>query len=229
MIKNLYRGLIKYDLEEKTLLSYLYKYSGKGDVLDVGCGYGRMLKLMESHGINATGVEINTEIVATCLNDGLSCVSVADFFSDINPHKKWDAILMFHVIEHMEPEKCFEFIDQYLDLLKLGGVLIIATPLLTDYFFEDFDHIKPYLPLGIQMVFGADKAQVQFRSRNKIQLQDLWYKRFFYRPTHQRFVYLPRSKLLMPLINALSALLFKLSFGLIGKKDGWVGVFIKTS
>lgn len=225
MIKKLYRKLINYDVEEKILLSYLNKYSDKGSVLDVGCGYGRMLKYLRANNINASGVEINPEIVASCRRDGLSCISVEEF-GDLSL-QQWDCILMFHIIEHMEPDKCFEFIDQYLDFLKPGGVLVVATPLLTDYFFEDFDHIKPYLPLGIQMVFGESSAQVQFRSRNKIELLDLRYKKYFYRFIHQRFVYLPRFKLLMPFIYALSALIFKFSFGVLGKKDGWIGVFRK--
>ncbi len=225
MIKKLYRKLINYDVEEKILLSYLNKYSDKGSVLDVGCGYGRMLKYLRANNINASGVEINPEIVASCRRDGLSCISVEEF-GDLSL-QQWDCILMFHIIEHMEPDKCFEFIDQYLDFLKPGGVLVVATPLLTDYFFEDFDHIKPYLPLGIQMVFGESSAQVQFCSRNKIELLDLRYKKYFYRFIHQRFLYLPRFKLLMPFIYALSALIFKFSFGVLGKKDGWIGVFRK--
>ena len=228
MIKKLYRNLIKYDLEEKKLLSYLDQYSRGAAVLDVGCGYGRMLKLLKANGINAIGVDINPEIVASNCREGLNCLSVTDFASSLNPQKSWDAILMFHVVEHMDPEKCFEFIDYYLDLLKPGGILVIATPLLTEYFYEDFDHIKPYLPIGIQMVFGTENAQVQFSSRNKIEILDVWYKKYFYRPTHQRFVYLPQGRLLMLFINALSALVFKMTFGVVGKKDGWVGVFRKA-
>lgn len=229
MINTLYQELIKFDREEKKLLSYITQYSGgKGRILDVGCGYGRILKFLKAHGIDAWGVDINPEIVDSCRKDGLNCVTVEEFFRDSHAQQKWDTIVMFHVIEHMGPETCFEFIDRYLDLLKPGGTLIIATPILTDYFFEDFDHVKPYLPRGIQMVFGVDDAQVQFRSRNKLELLDLWYKRYFFRPTHYRFVYLPYYKM-MPLIRVLSALAFAASFGLLGKKDGWVGVFRKAS
>ena len=227
MIKNLYQKLTHYSSEDKKLLSFLRKYVKKNDVLDVGCGYGRILRLLETQNYNALGVEINPEIVDACNRGGLNCVTVDDFFNGNNAQKKWDVIVMFHVIEHLEPEKCFEFMDQYLDFLKPGGLLVIATPLLTPYFYEDFDHIKPYLPLGIQMVFGEKSAQVQFRSRNKIELIDLWYKKYFYRLTNQRFLYIQKYRWIVTITNIISALIFKVSFGFLGKKDGWMGVFRK--
>jgi len=228
MIKNIYHKITSYALEEKKLLSYIEKYVEHKEVLDVGCGYGRILQLLKSKKYNALGVEINPEIVDECNRMNLPCVTVDSFMKEYSS-KKWDAIVMFHVIEHLESDKCFEFIDSYLDCLKPGGILIIATPLLTEYFYEDFDHVKPYLPVGIQMVFGEQNAQVQYRSRNKIELIDLWYKRYFYRVINQRFLYFPRSKLTMPIINLFSALVFKMSFSVLGKKDGWLGVFRKCS
>lgn len=230
MIKNLYRKIINYSAEEQKLLSLINNHvekQGVLDILDVGCGYGRILRLLKSKNYNALGVEINPLIVDACKREGLPCVTVDSFINGENSKTKYDAIVMFHVIEHLESDKCFEFIDSYLDYLKPGGILIIATPLLTKYFYEDFDHIKPYSPVGIQMVFGEQNAQVQYRSRNKIELINLWYKRYFYRVTNQRFLYFPRSKLTMSIINLFSALIFKMSFGLLGKKDGWVGVFRK--
>lgn len=225
MIKKLKNALLSYDYEEKKILTYLNKYSHGGKILDVGCGYGRILKFLKANGVNAYGIDVNPEIVKSCCVDGLNVKSVDDF---VFSHGDWDTILMIHVIEHMDSEKCFKFIDQYLDLLKPGGILIIATPLLTDYFYEDFDHVKPYLPVGIQMVFGSKAAQVQYRARNKINLIDIWYKRYFFRVVNNKFLFFSGNKKITSLLTVIFALIFKLSFGLLGKKDGWVGVFEKA-
>jgi len=226
MIKNIYHKIINYSLEEKKLLSYIKKYANHNDVLDVGCGYGRILRILKSEKYNALGVDINPEIVDACKRENLSCITVDDFLKK-KSSEKWDVIVMFHVIEHLEPTECLEFMDSYLDFLKPGGILIIATPLLTSYFYEDFDHIKPYSPIGIKMVFGENAAQVQFSSRNKVEMIDLWYKKYFFRLTNYRFLFFPRSKIIMPILNVFFALIFKMSFGLLGKKDGWLGVFRK--
>ena len=229
LLKKIYYLILKYTLEENKLLYFLNKYTKtEASVLDVGCGYGRILRLLASEKYNALGVEINPEIVNSNLADGINCLTVNDFLCGDEAEKKWDAIIMFHVIEHLSADDCFKFIDSYLDCLKPNGILVIATPIFTNYFYEDFDHVKPYLPLGLQMVFGDTNAQVQYRSRNKLQMIDLWYKKYYYRLTNYRIIYLPRCGFIMPIFNAFSALLFKISFGVLGKKDGWMGVFRKT-
>ena len=55
--------------------------------------------------------------------------------------------------------------DGYLDRLKVGGHLVIATPLMSNNFYDDFDHVRPYQSLGILMVFGGGAAQVQYYAR----------------------------------------------------------------
>ncbi|MEK9764682.1 MAG: methyltransferase domain-containing protein, partial [Deltaproteobacteria bacterium] len=138
---------------------------------------------------------------------------------------QFDVIIMFHVIEHMEHEQLLEFMDSYLDLLLPGGLLIIATPVMTPYFYEDFDHVKPYLPSGILMVFGGESSQVQYYSKNKLRLLDLKYKKYFWRFPNYRSVYFP--SLFDRAARIISALIYKFSFGLIGRVDGWLGVFQK--
>jgi len=220
------KAIYNYDLEEKKVIEFIAHYFPKGSILDIGCGYGRILELIPADRYEALGIDLNDKIVEACKAKGLNCFTPTIFKDEID--LKFDVMLMLHVIEHMSPYDCFNFIDGYLDRLKEGGILIIATPILTDYFFEDFDHIKPYYPVGINMVFSGNDAQVQYYSRNKLKMIDLWYKRYFYRSINSKSVYFPTGKFLYTLSNLLFALLFKISLGLVGKKDGWVGVFRKV-
>lgn len=224
-LKILHSKILKYDLEERKLLQFLAAYCPKGNILDVGCGYGRILELLSPNIYKAIGVDLNPAIISACKAKGLNCLTPEDLESSIC--SQFDAILMLHVIEHMNPEDCFKFMDTYLDKLKDDGILIIATPVLTEYFFEDFDHIKPYYPAGINMVFSGDGSQVQYYSRNKLRMIDLWYKKYFYRWTNSKIVYFQNNRLFYILSKLVFALLFKISRGFFGKKDGWVGVFRK--
>jgi hypothetical protein len=143
---------------------------------------------------------------------------------------RFDLILMSHVIEHFSPSDLKDFIDGYLDFLVPNGYLVIATPLMSDYFYDDFDHVKPYQPTGILQVFGNDKAQIQYYAKNKLELRDLWFRKGQYRLSFFSANYIKSRKTrLLQAFTFASAFLFLISFGLIGKKDGWVGVFQKES
>jgi len=229
MIKGVYHYLLQYDPEADRLVGFVHSLleNHNGSVLDVGCGYGRYLKLLQDTGYDVLGVEENEDIVSDNHKHGLNCMSVKEFSQT---DAKFDLILMSHIIEHFSPEGLKDFMDDYLDRLKVGGHLIIATPLMSQYFYDDFDHVKPYQPIGIMMVFGSDDAQVQYYSRNKLELKDIWFRKSFYRFSHVRLRYKGGGAAvrLYQVFHLLSASLLYLSRGRIGKTDGWIGVFEKV-
>ena len=195
-------------------------------VLDVGCGHGRLLARLQAAGFEATGVEINPEVVATVRKAGLHCLTPDEFSRSNEPY---DVLLMAHVIEHFGPADLLRFMDGYLDRLKPGGRLVIATPLMSDYFYDDFDHVRPYQPAGILMVFGEGAPQVQYYSRNKLALKELWFRRSpkLLRFARGRYLRTP-SRWALFAMDVLAAAAFLVSARLFGTIDGWVGVFEKT-
>jgi 2-polyprenyl-3-methyl-5-hydroxy-6-metoxy-1,4-benzoquinol methylase len=152
--------------EEPTLLQIIdnLKLTPDQKLLDVGCGYGFKLKLLQKFNFKTIGVEVNAEIVKVNRASGLSCVSVEEFAAQ---KEQYDVMLMSHIIEHFNPKDLLKFVNFYLDRLKPGGYLIIITPLFTERFYNDFDHIKPYYPTGLRMVFGQEGEQVQYYSPKK--------------------------------------------------------------
>jgi SAM-dependent methyltransferase len=230
-LKRLYRATVHHNAEAQTISGFLLRISAgharQFKVLEAGCGYGRHLQTLNGLGFDITGVDVNPEIVRANREAGLRCFTAEEFSQT---KETYDALLMSHVIEHFLPKDLILFLDGYLDRLKVGGRLIIATPLLTPYFYDDFDHIKPYHPMGILMVFGADRAQVQYYARNKLTLEDIWIRRSPLRPPHTRGRYM-RSIQARPrqMLEFLSAFLFRVSGGVIGESDGWVGLFKKVS
>ena len=228
-IKSIINRIYDYPNENNKLLYFLKKLgvNEKHEILDVGCGYGRLLDLLTKKGLNVFGVDVNHQIIQKNREAGLQCMTVEEFSET---GKKYDVLIMFHIIEHFPPKELLTFMDSYLDKLKIGGHLIIATPLMTKYFYDDFDHIKPYYPKGIEMVFSENSAQVQFYSRNKLILKRLWYKKYYFRFVHKKSLYIktPVTKM-MQFIAILSAIIFKVSGGVLGKKDGWMGIYQKIT
>lgn len=100
-------------------------FKANGLIIDVGCGAGEYLKIMQEIGWNVLGVE-PSPIAADILRDkGVPVLTGA--FQDVDiKHPAADQITMYHVIEHMQDpvsaiEKCFR-------ILKDGGRLIINMP-----------------------------------------------------------------------------------------------------
>jgi SAM-dependent methyltransferase len=228
-LKRIYRAVVTFDSEVRTIVAMVRRGCAAAKracrVLDVGCGYGRNLRVLQASGFSAVGVDANPEIVAANRKDGLECLTAQELAES---ERRFDVILMSHVIEHLAPHELVPFMDGYLDRLDTGGRLVIATPLLTAYFYDDFDHVKPYHPMGILMVFGADRAQVQYYARNRLALEDVWIRRSPIRLGHARSRYMlswqTRARQAAELISALA---FRGSFGIIGQSDGWVGLFQK--
>jgi SAM-dependent methyltransferase len=201
-------------------------------ILDVGCGFGRNLRWLTDEGIRVVGVDINPKLVKAARDADLECMTVEELEARDD---RFDVVLMAHIIEHFAPHDLLRFLDAHLDRLKVGGHLIIATPLMWERFFNDFDHVRPYHPRAILSVFGSDATQVQFSARNRLELVDLGLRRM---PRGQesifdQFATRPRGvvdRWLAVTTRAGLRAIYRLSGGrLCGRTNGWVGLFRKTA
>lgn len=124
-------------LYEKTLfsraLSLLLKIpampSGRpgGRILDVGCGSGDTLSLLQSVGWKCFGLDIDKAAIRVARARGLTGVTYGSYRQISKyPHGYFDAIRLYHVIEHLDdPELCLSLIYKK---LKPGGEVILGTP-----------------------------------------------------------------------------------------------------
>lgn len=92
-------------------------------VLDVGCGDGQAVKKLDKY-FQTEGVEPDELARDCCINAGLKVHSNLDSLKD--RAENFDAISMFHVIEHIyEPSN---LLRQLRELLSSKGILVIETP-----------------------------------------------------------------------------------------------------
>ena len=227
IVKKIINQIVSIDNEPSIINLFITQLgiSKQHRLLDVGCGYGKNLRLLHEHGLNVLGVEINESIVEINKKSGLPCCSVKEFHSN---NEVFDLILMSHVIEHFAPAELLKFLESYLCKLKKGGYLILATPLMSSYFYDDFDHVKPYQPTGINMMFCSDDAQVQYRSKFKLQCMDIWFRRSPFRRVFGSDIYSLNKFPSSTIINLFYAILYRFSVGLFGQTDGWIGIYKKV-
>lgn len=114
-----------YEHEGKSEFEYAAKYIQNGQtVLDVGAGVGRFGRYLPE--TEYLGIELSDHAVTKAQQDGVNVIK-KDLFELANEKAEFfDVVASFQVIEHIPNPK--EFIEAMKNLLKPGGVLILATP-----------------------------------------------------------------------------------------------------
>jgi O-antigen chain-terminating methyltransferase len=156
-----FRGSEEYVRERQKF--YLPWFSGRSNVLDIGCGRGEFLELMRESGVQARGVDLDDESVALCRSKGLEA-RAADVFEFLagEPDSSFDGIFAAQVIEHMAPEKVPQLVRLCGAKLKPNGVLALETPnpeclaIFATHFYLDPTHTRP-IPPGL-LVFYYEEA-----------------------------------------------------------------------
>lgn len=97
-----------------------------GFTLDVGCGVGRTLAQLRGHGV---GIDHNPDAVARCRAQGLRAYTPEEFaVSPWAEPGRFDALLLAHVLEHLDADTGGALVARYLPCLRAGGQVIVLTP-----------------------------------------------------------------------------------------------------
>jgi O-antigen chain-terminating methyltransferase len=103
--------------------------TAEAPVLDIGCGRGEWLELLEDNGLAASGVDTNRISSAYCRERGL-VVAEVDNLDHLRGLESASigAVTAIHVIEHIPFPKLMLLFDEVRRVLKPGGVAIFETP-----------------------------------------------------------------------------------------------------
>ena len=136
---------------------YLEYFEEDDTVVDLGCGRGEWLGLLEANGINAIGIDINPDFVSICKEKGLE-IEEGNFFDYLEsiPDASLDGITAIQVIEHLTPVELARLVKLCYKKLKFGGHVILETqnPMsvsaMTNNFYVDPTHERPVHPRWIE-------------------------------------------------------------------------------
>ncbi len=102
---------------------------GSAPVLDLGCGRGELLELLQQRGVEARGVDADPSMVATCRARGLA-VEEGDALEWLRSAERGSlgAVTAVHIVEHLPAATWLGIVEAARDALKAGGVLVVESP-----------------------------------------------------------------------------------------------------
>lgn len=127
-----------------------------GRTLDVGCGVGRQLGMLDP---GSVGVDHNPHSVAAAREAGLPAYTVADFLASGHANAgAFDSMLLAHVIEHLERDEALALVRSYLPFVHPGGKVMFICPQEVGYrsdpthvrFYDGDDLVELARELGLQ-------------------------------------------------------------------------------
>ena len=127
--------------------------SKKFPVLDIGCGRGEFVQLLQEHNIRAIGLDLNKSMIDRLKEKGIEGVE-GDALAYLRkqPPKSLMAITGFHIVEHIPFPALLELFTECHRVLQPGGFVIFETPNPENVmvgactFYMDPSHLHPLPP-----------------------------------------------------------------------------------
>ncbi|CDZ76245.1 bifunctional 3-demethylubiquinone-9 3-methyltransferase/ 2-octaprenyl-6-hydroxy phenol methylase [Legionella massiliensis] len=172
------RQIIKSRLEVYLpFIKPLLAFYPEANVVDLGCGRGEWLELLNENGFSASGVDSNEDMLEPARQAGLNVhLGEAITFLKGLADESQVIISAFHIIEHIPFADVEILVKEALRVLRPGGILIIETPnpenvvVGTANFYLDPTHRHPIPPqlLGfLPEYYGFSKSKLLRLQENK--------------------------------------------------------------
>ncbi|MBI3396896.1 methyltransferase domain-containing protein [Candidatus Woesebacteria bacterium] len=161
----------------KTLLIFA-KENNINNVLEVGCGTGRLVKYLNDHKLNTKGCDISPEglKIANKINKNINIIKASATFL---PFKRasFDMVISISTIEHLTKRESVRFILQAKKVLKPNGFIFLITPNFNSpmryllgkrwFGYSDPTHITFFIPNSLRKLLnscGFDNIKFRFKS-----------------------------------------------------------------
>lgn len=146
---------------------YLKIFKDKTPILDIGCGRGEFVELMIENGIEATGIDINDDMVSYCRDRNLPVIMAEGIaYLDSIENNSLGGIFIAQVVEHLKSDQIIYLITLAHKKLKPQGALVIETInpqvlyTFANQYYLDLTHEKPVHPKTLEFIF----QQVGFKN-----------------------------------------------------------------
>ncbi len=154
------------------LAEHLPLLLGQAPILELGCGRGELLRLLQQAGVEAWGVDSDRSMVAACQRYAVVAVE-GDALQVLReqPAGSLGAVVAVHVLEHLPAAVWMSIVEASARALRPGGVLLVECPnpeslrVGAGLFWIDPTHKMPVHPDALAFVaraVGLEVRQVRF-------------------------------------------------------------------
>lgn len=150
---------------------YLHYFEGCANVLDIGCGRGEFLELLQECGISGYGVDVNQTMVEYCRKKGLQ-VEEADVIAHLQTleENSVDGMFIAQMVEHCSPPQLHRLLQLCFAKLQPQTYLVIETQNPTSLyalsnFYRDLSHQKPIHPDALEFLLktvGFQETRIEY-------------------------------------------------------------------
>lgn len=150
------------------------RFAGCDPVLDIGCGRGEFLELLTEAGVEASGVEVDPELVDEAtrrhlkveLGDGVGALAAV-------PDASLGGIVLIQVVEHLSAQDVVDVVALAYDKIRPGGLMVCETVnpqslyVFAHSFYVDPTHARPVHPAYLSFLFrevGFAEVLIDWRS-----------------------------------------------------------------
>lgn len=138
---------------KEKLKKYLPVFANADHILDIGCGRGEFMELLQEQGKRTQGIDISQSMLQIAADKGLDCSKRdALHFLKTQDRGTLGGIFSAQVIEHLEPGYLREMVLEAFRALDKNAPILLETvnPLslfsLANIYFLDVTHVKPLHP-----------------------------------------------------------------------------------
>jgi O-antigen chain-terminating methyltransferase len=153
---------------------YAPRFDGLSNVVDLGCGRGEFLELLNARGIAARGVDSNHAMAEACRARGLD-VTEGDAltFFQAQADASLGGVFSAQVVEHLPPAYLVRLLETVAHKVRPGGLVILETINPTswvaffDSFIRDITHVWPLHPETLQYLMRASgfrESTIEYRA-----------------------------------------------------------------
>ncbi len=191
-----------FELPEYKIHELLPHISGE-KVLDVACGPGHLVDVLNKHGFEAFGIDITPEFINFAKKNKKGDFQVADANSLPFKNQEFDTVILKSILEHLKDD-----LGALNEALRVGKKVIIIVPHKTPIVlkrrgllyshYQDKSHLRNYTEKSIKILINKSTGQlVQIHHIEKLPNQSIFFELFI------------APKIIKRILNKLFFIIFK--------------------